>query len=69
MPRIIATVTDDMDKALTQIQEATQTPVAVLVREALNEYLEKRGQKVDTRVRWGGKREPRKAKTIERAAS
>lgn len=64
MPRIIATVTDDTEKALTQIQEATNTPVAVLVREALNEYLEKRGKKVDTRVRWGGKRT-----TPKRAAS
>jgi len=56
MPRIIATITDDTEKALIEMQRETKAPLAAHVRQALAEYLARHGKVVDADVQWGGQR-------------
>lgn len=59
MPRIIITVSNKMDRALKRKSEETNAPVAALVREAIEEWAQRRGLDVKDEVAWGG---PRQAK-------
>lgn len=56
MAKLGVTIPSAMDKALTEIAEQRGAPVSALVREAIHEWLEKRGKKVESKVTWGGDR-------------
>jgi len=58
MPRLVVTITKKMDRALRARSEETNAPVAALVREAIEEWAQRRGLDVDDNISWGG---PRKA--------
>jgi predicted transcriptional regulator len=53
MPRLLITITDEMDAELRQIAEKRSAPLAALVREAIEEWLERRGREVKSDVVWG----------------
>jgi hypothetical protein len=53
MPRIIITVTEEMDTALKRQSDARKAPVAALVREALIEWATKRGIRLESDIVWG----------------
>lgn len=42
--------------ALERLSERERRPIAELVRQALEEFTEKHGEKADFRVEWGGNR-------------
>lgn len=53
------TVTDEMEDALRDLTEETKIPESVHLREAVKEYLERKGKKVEADIRWGGNRRKR----------
>jgi len=61
MARLIITVSGKMDKVLREESVRRVTPVAALVREAVEEWAEKRGLDVEDNISWGGPR-PQKNK-------
>lgn len=56
MPRLVATVTSDIDKEITAIHKATGLPISTIVRNALKLYLKENGKDVNADVQWGGVR-------------
>lgn len=48
---------DEFFEALEDERRKQHKPTAFIVREALAEYLNKRGHKVDPDMNWGGKRD------------
>lgn len=65
MPRFSITLSDEVDKELKTLSEQTGRPIAMLIREALEGYLqEKLGREIHTQIKWGGYRE-RGSKTDE----
>lgn len=60
MPKTGVTLTDEMNTALSRHAEMRGAPVAVLIREAIQEWLERHGDKVESKVTWGGKRTAKK---------
>ncbi len=54
MPRLIVTITKKMDVMLKKRSDETGAPVASIVREALEEWGQKRGYDVQNDVTWGG---------------
>jgi len=58
MPRIICTVDEETDKAIRALRdERGGVPLANIVRDALKEYLNKRGYQITASVEWGGYRQ------------
>lgn len=58
MPKFNFTVSSEAAEALKRIAEKrSNVPMAVLLREAVELYLEQQGEKVDVDVQWGGKRD------------
>jgi|MTBAKSStandDraft_1061840.scaffolds.fasta_scaffold52415_2 hypothetical protein len=53
MPRLLITVTDEMDAELRRIAAERSAPIAALVREALEEWLAQRGKQIKSDVVWG----------------
>jgi predicted DNA-binding protein len=56
MARQSFTLSDEASKKLEEIAEETGKPLASLLREAVEVYLEKMGLDVDASVKWGGYR-------------
>jgi predicted DNA-binding protein len=56
MSRIIITLTDEMQAALKRQSRNLKIPIAVLVREAVRNYLADKGELIETEVKWGGYR-------------
>ena len=56
MQRLIIKIPDRMNEALRQEADRRTAPIAAVVREAIAEYLDKRGVSVKSAVEWGGKR-------------
>lgn len=56
MPRIIITIPKKMRDALQRESDRTNAPVAALVREAIEEWAQKRGIDVKDTISWGGAR-------------
>lgn len=54
MPRIIITLTDEMHTALKRQSRNLKTPIAVLIREAVSNYLADKGELIETEIKWGG---------------
>lgn len=52
------TVTNEMDDLIKELSSKTRRPIASIIREALEEYFEKRGHELDASVQWGGNRKP-----------
>ena len=63
MQRLGFNVTDDMSEALRELNEETQVPISVMLRQALEEYLEKKGRVVEGKIRWGGNRRDQQPKS------
>jgi predicted transcriptional regulator len=59
MPKKAISFTDEMQAALDDEAKRRAAPVSAVVREAIKEFLEKRGNKVDSDVNWGGNRRDR----------
>lgn len=55
-PRLGVIITDDVYAALVQESERTGSPIAQLVRLAVEMLLVSRGYKVDSTIVWGGPR-------------
>lgn len=58
MARLVITVSDKMDRVLREHSGRNNSPVAAIVREAIEEWAQKRGYDVEDNISWGG---PRKA--------
>jgi hypothetical protein len=57
MARLAFTIPDEAEKELRKIaKERGGIPIAVLIRDAIEEYLVAQGRPVDMSVQWGGKR-------------
>ena len=56
MAKLAVTVNAAMEKALIDEAAKRGAPVASVVREAVKEFFEKRGVKLDAGVDWGGAR-------------
>lgn len=57
MPRISISMSDDADKELKELSEQTGKPIALLIREAIEMYLNVTlGREVNVKVKWGGHR-------------
>ena len=63
MPRVIITMPKKMHDALKRVSEDTNAPVAALIREAVEEWAQRRDIKVEDTVSWGGPREAKKEGT------
>lgn len=61
MPRLVATVTTEIEEAVQQEHEQTGVPISTIVRNALKLYLKEKGTEVKSEVQWGGKREKQPA--------
>jgi hypothetical protein len=59
MPRLIVTVSKQMDRVLKQESERTSAPMAALIRQAIEEWAQKRGIEINDDVTWGGVRPSR----------
>jgi predicted transcriptional regulator len=64
MPRMSFSVSKDAEKELTKLAEKTGKPIASLIREAIEIYLNQQGIKVNAKVQWGGYR-PRETDSEE----
>jgi hypothetical protein len=53
MQRIVFHAPEDMAQALREEASSRLAPVSAIVREALEEYFEKRGIEFERRVEWG----------------
>jgi hypothetical protein len=62
MPRLVVTISKKMDRALRAHSEETNAPVAAIVREAIEEWAQRRGMDVRDEITWGG---PRKVEDDE----
>lgn len=58
MPRVIATVTPEIEQAVLEEHKRTGAPISTIVRRALKLYLEENGKEVSADVKWGGVRKP-----------
>lgn len=56
MPKLAVTITDEMQNALDEEAGKRGAPVSSVVREAIKEFFQKRGKKIDGGVTWGGNR-------------
>jgi len=54
--KLAVTINPAMEQALIEEAEKRGAPVASVVREAVKEFFEKRGVKLDAGVDWGGAR-------------
>lgn len=59
MPRLLITVSKKTDEVLKHYSEETSAPVAALIRQAIEEWAQKRGIDLDTDITWGGVRKPK----------
>ncbi len=53
MPRLVITVSKQMDKVLKDESDKTHAPVAALIREAIEEWAKRRGLDVQDNITWG----------------
>jgi hypothetical protein len=56
MPRLMITVSKKTDEALKRRSAETNAPVAALIREAIEEWAQRRGIDLESDVVWGGVR-------------
>lgn len=56
MPKKYITVSDEMDRMIQEESEKRGAPYALIVREAIREWADKRGIRLDEIVAWGGPR-------------
>jgi hypothetical protein len=56
MAKISLTVNQETEDALKRVSAKRETPIAVLIRKAIEEYLAANGEKVNTSITWGGYR-------------
>lgn len=57
MPRINLTVPETMLDTLRQVSEDTGVPIAVIFRQAIEEWSQKRNIKIKDTISWGGPRD------------
>lgn len=57
MPRLMITVSGKMNDALKRQSEETNAPVAALIRQAIEEWAQRRGIDLEADVVWGGVRQ------------
>ena len=60
MPRINLTVPEAMLNTLQKISDDTGVPVAVMFRQAIEEWAQKRDIKIKDTISWGGARHSKK---------
>jgi hypothetical protein len=73
MPKRYVTVGDELDEIFQKEADRRGAPYALLVRQAMEEWAQKRGHKVEDTVTWGGPRktgeeEPDEGQTVAVAA-
>lgn len=56
MARLIVTIPGKMDKVIRNESSRRNSPVAAIVREAIEEWAQKRGFDVEDNITWGGPR-------------
>lgn len=56
MPKRSLVLNQQTENALVRLSRKRDTPVAVLIRKAVEKYLAENGEVVDSTVSWGGNR-------------
>lgn len=53
MPRMIFTLTEEMDVVIKEEARRRKSPVSAIIREALADYFAKQGKHIDDVIMWG----------------